>query len=762
MKVSQALHTDALALIILSTLSLVLYSNTFSAGYVWDDRAAIIGNNDVQNGNLLDIWRHDFWGQDITLTDSHKSYRPLTVLSYRINYALHQFNASGYHIMNVLLHVGVVCLFYVFSNKMTSQFGAFIAALLFAVHPVHVESVASIVGRADVLCGMFYLLALMCYYTYVTTSKNTNDIALAYIFALCSCLAKELGFTIFGLFVVLDIFQCMPVATPTTSLPSITSLIRIAKHTCTSLCRSPLLLCRIGLSLLYLTLLLLFRRWLHGNHQMYPWTIMENHITLQGETMTRILSYAQTHVWYAVKLIYPYHLCFDYGYHCLPIVRSVFNCLNVLPLFLYSSLLCVMVYCVGHHRQLLFALCLLVFSLFPALNILFPVGTTLAERLLYIPSMGYCLAIGIALDSATLQRAVNALYTATTKGGILRVNYEYIVLGFLFPILISQSFVLHARNNDWLTERSLYASALDVCPNSVKALNNNGMMELSFGDLNLARVSLLRALDVHSSQASAYVNLGVTEQRLGNYASSVHAQQRAMPLTTSAKPYGYIAQAFNLWAEDSTMLTNADIAATQQHLKHRAASALEHAFALGWAPPSMLFLRANLHISNNEHSLAVPMLLETLRIVLESQQKGKDVPAQDMVSEIVIWNQLALCYSELRQLNDAEAAYFNAIASDSTRYEPHVNLASLYRTQGRYDDAIKHMQLAEEMFSASGSTPPLSVLYNAGLIYIDKGAYSDAKTKFSKVKSVCATKDIRAMHNVQCSDAESMLRQIGK
>ena len=156
------------------------------------------------------------------------------------------------------------------------------------------------------------------------------------------------------------------------------------------------------------------------------------------------------------------------------------------------------------------------------------------------------------------------------------------------------------------------------------------------------------------------------------------------------------------------------------------------------------------------------MLLETLRIVLESQQKGKDVPAQDMVSEIVIWNQLALCYSELRQLSDAEAAYFNAIASDSTRYEPHVNLASLYRTQGRYEDAIKHMQLAEEMFSASGSTPPLSVLYNAGLIYIDKGAYSDAKTKFSKVKSICASKDIRAMHNVQCSDAESMLRQIGK
>ena len=65
----------------------------------YDFRAAILTNQDVHGSRpLSDLLVHDFWGQDITLVDSHKSYRPLTVLTYRLNYALFGVQPWGYHV----------------------------------------------------------------------------------------------------------------------------------------------------------------------------------------------------------------------------------------------------------------------------------------------------------------------------------------------------------------------------------------------------------------------------------------------------------------------------------------------------------------------------------------------------------------------------------------------------------------------------------------------------------------------------------------
>ena len=56
--------------------------------------------------------------------------------------------------------------------------------------------------------------------------------------------------------------------------------------------------------------------------RLYSWTVMENHISLLPTRKERLLSYAQTHVWYCLKLVYPWHLCFDYGYACIPTVHT--------------------------------------------------------------------------------------------------------------------------------------------------------------------------------------------------------------------------------------------------------------------------------------------------------------------------------------------------------------------------------------------------------------------------------------------------------
>uniref|UniRef100_T1JK21 Uncharacterized protein n=1 Tax=Strigamia maritima TaxID=126957 RepID=T1JK21_STRMM len=71
---------------------------------------------------------------------SHKSYRPLCVLTFRWNYAVHELEPMGYHLVNVLLH-GVVCIMYLrFCNLFLSPKPSLVAAILFAIHPIHTEA----------------------------------------------------------------------------------------------------------------------------------------------------------------------------------------------------------------------------------------------------------------------------------------------------------------------------------------------------------------------------------------------------------------------------------------------------------------------------------------------------------------------------------------------------------------------------------------------------------------------------------------------
>ena len=121
-----------------------VYLNTLQAGIVFDDEPAIKKNKDLRPASpWLDLLFHDFWGSDINSPSSHKSYRPLCVATYRLNYFLHELEPFGYHLVNMLLHT-LVCLIFtllcgvIFCNAWPSL----IAGMLFAVHPIHTEAVS--------------------------------------------------------------------------------------------------------------------------------------------------------------------------------------------------------------------------------------------------------------------------------------------------------------------------------------------------------------------------------------------------------------------------------------------------------------------------------------------------------------------------------------------------------------------------------------------------------------------------------------------
>ena len=135
-----------IAALLCAAVALAAYYNSLQCGLVFDDKSAIRENKDLRP-ELRSWWellRHDFWGATLTHKESHKSYRPLTVATFRLNYMLHELQPLGYHLVNVLLHSAVCYLYVLLCGVVFSEvWPALIAGLLFTVHPIHIEAVST-------------------------------------------------------------------------------------------------------------------------------------------------------------------------------------------------------------------------------------------------------------------------------------------------------------------------------------------------------------------------------------------------------------------------------------------------------------------------------------------------------------------------------------------------------------------------------------------------------------------------------------------
>jgi len=188
----------------------------------------------VKNPDLLpgtpwwNLLVDDFWGTPLRHSGSHKSYRPLCVLTFRLNYLLSGLHPFSYHLTNVLLHAGVTAVYVLTVRKAVVDCPSdivLLSGLLFAVHPIHAEAVAGVVGRADVLSCLFFLLAICLYVDYCKlrhsdlqqptqngrkppVPRRTRWMYFAG-FVLCtsaSMLSKEHGVTVVAVCLVYDLF----------------------------------------------------------------------------------------------------------------------------------------------------------------------------------------------------------------------------------------------------------------------------------------------------------------------------------------------------------------------------------------------------------------------------------------------------------------------------------------------------------------------------------------------------------------------------
>nr|XP_007966257.1 protein O-mannosyl-transferase TMTC1 isoform X4 [Chlorocebus sabaeus] len=486
---------------LLAGASCLCYGRSLQGEFVHDDVWAIVNNPDVRPGAPLrwSIFTNDFWGKGMAENTSHKSYRPLCVLTFKLNIFLTGMNPFYFHAVNVILHCLVtLVLMYTCDKTVFKNRGlAFVTALLFAVHPIHTEAVAGIVGRADVLACLLFLLAFLSYNRSldqgcVGESFPSTVSPFFLLFSLflgtCAMLVKETGITVFGVCLVYDLFSL--------SNKEDKSYLRASSNRNFLLTMRPFLK-RAILVLSYVLVILYFRLWIMGG-SMPLFSEQDNPASFSPYILTRFLTYSYLLAFNVWLLLAPVTLCYDWQVGSIPLVETIWDMRNLATILLAVVMALLSLHCLAafkrlEHKEVLVGLLFLVFPFIPASNLFFRVGFVVAERVLYMPSMGYCILFVHGLSK---------LCTWLNRCGATTLIVSTVLLLLLF------SWKTVKQNEIWLSRESLFRSGVQTLPHNAKVHYNYANFLKDQGRNKEAIYHYRTALKLYPRHASALNNLG--------------------------------------------------------------------------------------------------------------------------------------------------------------------------------------------------------------------------------------------------------------
>nr|XP_040018143.1 protein O-mannosyl-transferase TMTC3 [Gasterosteus aculeatus aculeatus]XP_040018144.1 protein O-mannosyl-transferase TMTC3 [Gasterosteus aculeatus aculeatus]XP_040018146.1 protein O-mannosyl-transferase TMTC3 [Gasterosteus aculeatus aculeatus]XP_040018147.1 protein O-mannosyl-transferase TMTC3 [Gasterosteus aculeatus aculeatus] len=511
-------------ILLLTGLVVGCYWNSVSCGFVFDDVSAILDNKDLRPATpLRNLFLNDFWGTPMAEERSHKSYRPLTVLTFRLNYLFSELTAASYHLLNVVLHAVVCVLFLRVCRLFLDKTSGLVAALLFAVHPIHTEAVTGVVGRAELLSSIFLLAAFLSYTKSTGADRSIvwSPIALTVVLVAAATLCKEQGITVIGICCVHEVFVAQGFTLP--------MLLDTLRRFLQGKGGFPYAVLQTLLKLIVLvisTLLLVIVRVQVIQSQLPVFTRFDNPAAV-SHTPTRQLTFNYLLPVNAWLLLNPSELCCDWTMGTIPLVESLLDLRNLATLVFYASLGLLAYHSLRYRhssaRTVIMALSLMVLPFIPASNLFFPVGFVVAERVLYVPSMGFCVLVA------------HGFRIVSHKGHLKKISW--LVIGVLLTTHAVKTF---QRNWDWESEYTLFTSALKVNKNNAKLWNNVGHALENQNNYAKALQYFLQATRVQPDDIGAHMNVGRTYKNLNRSKEAEDAYLVAkslMPQVIPGKKY---------------------------------------------------------------------------------------------------------------------------------------------------------------------------------------------------------------------------------
>lgn len=668
-------------------LATAVYLNTLPADFAYDDNRAIVSNQDVRPTEpLRNVFTNDFWGTPLRHSGSHKSYRPLCVLSFRLNYLLSGMDPRSYHLLNVLLHAMVAALFAWLAGTLFAweEVPTFLASIMFASHPVHTEAVAGVVGRADVGACAFFLVALFSYMKYCesrddSVSVESKQHKKTYLrttlgLTMASMLTKEHGITVLSVCAVYDLLVAQRC-----NLTDIVNLLRNKRKKGLHLEGIVNLACTA-------MVLLALRVYLMG---LSPpaFSSSDNPAADDKSLLTRTLTFLYLPVVNLQLLCYPKWLCFDWSMGSIPLIRSFQDPRNMLSLFLYAVLTFItsrLLRAVNARADItcnvnnnnepcqcetnvridasVLGMAMLVLPYLPASNLFFYVGFVVAERVLYIPSMGYCILIAIGADY---------LYKNMP-------NIKYIWIGTLALLVISYMARTMQRNENWLNEESLYRSGITVNP--PKSYGNLGNILSQAGRKSEAEQAYRKALQYRPNMADVHYNLGLLMHEQGRYDEALESYQLAVQyrptLALAHLNIGLILVILGRKYEAETVF---------KHTAGIDGTGLKDPKLHEATKTSALYNLGKLYADDGKHRLALKVFERAVTTMPRSYQPQS------------LYNMIGETYARMENFSEAEKWYLEALKVKPDHVPALLTYAKLLARVNKSADAEKHFKRAIEI-----------------------------------------------------------------
>lgn len=502
--------------IVLILISVIVYANSLANKYALDDYSIILENGQTLKGAkaFFEIfgssYREGYMGNDNSL------YRPLSKAMFAVEWSLTK-GAGINHFMNVALFtLSVVLLFRMLRTYMKGQvLIPFLAALFFAVHPIHTEVVANIKGRDDILCFLFFVVTAL----YVHRYHVTNNL-------------KYLGFSA-GAF-----FLCF---LSKESAITFVAVIPLLLYFFTSAEKKQYLL--VGGMLFGITVLFLLIRWaVLGSGGVGAPPVVDNYIAgIDSFLVQRTTAIAIAGL-YLLKLFIPHDLVSDASVAEFPVYTfSDWQALLSLAIYLGAFVFAVMKLKQKHPVSFAILYYLVTFSLVS--NVLFLIGTNYGERLLYAPSLGICIIMAWIIAKFIQREEVKTIsfsdFFSENKRGVM----TSLLIAAVFSV------VAMMRNPVWHDNEKLYSTDVLISENSCKlhyfygnhmTLTQN-IDQFAAGSperkrmIDTAYVHLSKALELYPGYSDAMERLGfVYAERLQYDSSDVYYRQAIKKNPTNA------------------------------------------------------------------------------------------------------------------------------------------------------------------------------------------------------------------------------------
>ncbi len=443
-------------------LTFIAYIPSLSADFVtWDDGDYVVNNFMIRN--FVNISK-------FFTTPIQGNYHPLTMMSLAFNYALSGANASSYHLINILFHLlnTFLVLRFILLLSKGNHVAAIAVALLFGVHPMHVESVAWVAERKDVLYSFFFLLGMIFYLRFIVDAKPLNYVLVLFFFIL-SLASKPAAIIFPAALFALDFYRQRKISA---------KLI---------LEKIPFLL--FSLIFAYLAL--------HG--QTNVGAVDKANAFPLG---SRILFAAYGYMMYFFKMVLPINLAAFYPFPPINVGLPMIYFLSPL-FFVATAILCFVTW--KKEREITFGFGFYLINLLLVLQFFIVGSAVIADRYTYMPYLGLFFIVGIYLSRKKL----------------FNIHFNpYIVIMILGFVL---TFLSYNQAATWKNSKTLWDQAVKAYPSATAYINDaiqlrkEGKRDSALAYYNIALKMNKQAHDGFCNRGNIYFDMGNDSLALQDY-----------------------------------------------------------------------------------------------------------------------------------------------------------------------------------------------------------------------------------------------------